>query len=532
MQKYSCEGRDSFAIHRLVRLFVQFDLKEDGLQTWDIAVNRALKGIHSYIKDLPDSEVVNCLNEPDDRQLGLLLHTVSIVQHCEERSSVTEEEEILHIRRFILRTMSCFGSASEVQAHIERLIRTFAKQGLYSSNRHVSGTLAALGIILLEQGKLDQAEMQFDRIVNLRQARNSYLILSMAYEKQEKLQQAEKMYDKSLEKGLAMHRSVTPHSDVAESMHRLGNIYLVQGKLSQAETMCEKTLKLNLDTHGTGTPHPLVASSYLQMGRIYMEQGNLEQAENMFMKSKEMKLDIYVSRTNQSVVFSTRHQLANLYFLQGKMVKAEKMFEEILEMGLSVQKSSTSQNSVALSYQKLGALCLKQRKLKKAVYMYMKSYFTAASICGSDCARRSDFLSFCLGQLGIILEARGKLDEALDTHVIRIRLETEIYELEKPHISVADAIYHFGLFLGRNFRKEALPLLQYALNMYHGLFGAESQNSRIEILMKYISEFRNRDINIAAGSDEYCQRGSSESKNIDYIMSRFTLWKKYELSNR
>lgn len=69
--------------------------------------------------------------------------------------------------------------------------------------------------------------------------------------------------------------------------------YHDQGKLQEAEAMYNYSLDIVLDIHGSKRPHPDAAELYNELGVVYLLDGKHKEAEEMITKCFDMMLAIY-----------------------------------------------------------------------------------------------------------------------------------------------------------------------------------------------------------------------------------------------
>jgi tetratricopeptide (TPR) repeat protein len=266
-----------------------------------------------------------------------------------------------------------------------------------------------LGILYVEQGKLDEAEEMYRRaLAGFEKAlgRNHTLTLDtvnnlgILYVEQGKLDEAEEMYRRALagfEKALGRD-----HTSTLSTVNNLGLLYVHQGKLDKAEEMYQRALAGK--KKALGRDHMSTLNTVNNLGLLYGRQGKLDKAEEMYLRALA-GFEKALGRDHMSTL-NTVNNLGLLYFSQGKLGEAEEMCQRALAgKEKALRRNHTSTLSIVNN---LGNLYVNQGKLDEAKEMYQWALAGKEKTLGRNHLSTLDTVN----NLGILYRRQGKLDEA------------------------------------------------------------------------------------------------------------------------
>jgi predicted ABC-type transport system involved in lysophospholipase L1 biosynthesis ATPase subunit len=156
----------------------------------------------------------------------------------------------------------------------------------------VARSLDGLGVVLVRQGRLADAEPLLSEAVRLYdadpaagdarlEARNS---LAELYRQQDRLEESEHLFREAI--AAAEQAGPDGAALLARLANNLGGLLKDEGKLAEAETLNHRSLALR-----ESAPHPDPADlsvAYLNLAEIYRLEGNAAEAEPLYLKSIEL----------------------------------------------------------------------------------------------------------------------------------------------------------------------------------------------------------------------------------------------------
>ncbi|KAI9783465.1 MAG: hypothetical protein M1816_001347 [Peltula sp. TS41687] len=326
-----------------------------------------------------------------------------------------------------------------------------------------------LGMLYAQQDKLDEAEKMYQRALAgsekaLGAEHTSTLVtvnnLGILYRSQGKLDEAEKMYQRALvgkEKALGAE-----HTSTLGTVNNLGNLYADQGKLDEAEKMYQRALVGK--EKALGAEHTSTLDTVNNLGILYADQGKLDEAEKMYRRAlvgREKALGAEHTST-----LGTVNNLGNLYVNQDKLDEAEKMYQRALagsEKALGAEHTSTLD-----TVNNLGILYADQGKLDEAEKMYQRA------LAGKEKALGAEHTSTLntVNNLGKLYRSQGKLDEA--EKMYRRALVGKEKALGAEHTSTLGTVNNLGnLYADQGKLDEAEKMYQRALAGREKALGAE-----------------------------------------------------------
>jgi tetratricopeptide (TPR) repeat protein len=127
--------------------------------------------------------------------------------------------------------------------------------------------------------------------------------LGILYSGQEKLDEAEQMFQRALTGYEKAHGQQALTAQLLNAVNNLGNIYHKQGRLDEAETMLQRALAGHEKTQGKeALTIPLLNSVY-NLGLLYHDQGRLDEAKQMFERAMAGRQEIH-GRSHTQVRFA------------------------------------------------------------------------------------------------------------------------------------------------------------------------------------------------------------------------------------
>ncbi|KAN0067154.1 HET domain containing protein [Elaphomyces granulatus] len=231
--------------------------------------------------------------------------------------------------------------------------------------------------------------------------------LGELYADQGKLDEAEKMYQRALQR---YEKAWGPdHSLTLRTVNSLGILYTNQGKLGEAEEMYQRALQGF--EKAWGPDHPFTLDMVNNLGVLSTDQGKLDEAEQMHqrvLQGREKALGPDHTSTLDAV-----NNLGLVYANQGKADKAEKMCQRALQ---GYEKACGPDHPSTLNVvDTFGLLYKSQGKLDEAEKMYRRALQGYEALDLENVARYRPALD-TMRNLGGVFAAQGHLDEAKEMY--------------------------------------------------------------------------------------------------------------------
>ncbi len=213
-----------------------------------------------------------------------------------------------------------------------------------------------------------------------------------------------------VEKGSKTHAMV---------LGNLGLIYAKRGELNEAERMYGKSLEI---TEHLGLTK-LVAHQYSDLGIIYRRGGNLDKAEKIILKA----LQLHEELRDPNGVASDCLNLGGVYYDSAQLDKAERTIRRALE----IHESLRLLKGVASDYGNLGLVYAGRGDLDKAEQMYKKSLEIDQKL------GRLEGMASQYGNMGLIYEKRGdnrmarQYGEKAQALFKKIGMQSEVEKIEE-----------------------------------------------------------------------------------------------------
>jgi len=186
-----------------------------------------------------------------------------------------------------------------------------------------------LGIVLLDEGKLDKARAQFEQAMSTRAAvgapeeldARTLHNIGVIYQIKHKYTEAESALLKSLE--IRAHRLGSSHPDLTLTLIPLGQTYTAMGRYEEAARQFERGLTI---LRGLDTPFPERMVQILGLaGSNYFKQGDLRLAARSFQEALDLYRSTPVNAPTLLVIFD---DYADFLQKQGKVDDAKNVRAE------------------------------------------------------------------------------------------------------------------------------------------------------------------------------------------------------------
>ncbi len=254
-----------------------------------------------------------------------------------------------------------------IKQELDRIQQLQMKRQSTSLVSQEVSTQLQLGLILLKQGKYQEAEKAFLELIELApDYPEAYLNLGIVYFRLKRLDEAEKYLKKAIE--------LQP--DNPNAYFHLGSLYFEQGRNDEALEAFKKVLELDpsnsfayysiariysrLQKYYDAIPYylkaielnPLDSYAHNNLGLAYFAIGKLDEAIRYFLKALDLD-------PNDSFVY---YNLAKLYYYTGKLALAKKYIENAINLQPNVEYLLL-----------LGEIHHKKREYKEALQVLSKA---------------------------------------------------------------------------------------------------------------------------------------------------------------
>jgi len=217
----------------------------------------------------------------------------------------------------------------EAERAVRDALRT-ARQNLRPSDPSVARATRALGAILQQRGRYDEAISVLDEAV-------------------------------LLESGAAVDQA-----DLAATLLELANTHFYAGHLDVSESLNRRVLPLHRQLYGDR--HPLVAEALINLGAIEHERGHYPDAERFYRQALEI---------NQAWYGNESHETASNLTMLGRSLLFETRYDEahdLLRQALAIQEHvfGAVHPRVASALNDLGNVAMKRNQLDEAEACYRR----------------------------------------------------------------------------------------------------------------------------------------------------------------
>ena len=327
--------------------------------------------------------------------------------------------------------------------------KKLAKKLYGTNNPNMSKVIYNIGNVLQKQGKLDEAEAQYKKALEIEikiyGTKNHLKISSKAHQigvilqKQGKLDEAEAYYRKALKIKTKVYGTKN-HPEIAKTIHNIGSVLQDKGKLDEAKALYRESLEIQTKAYGTRS-HLFVAKTIHQIGTIMQDQGKFEEAEAYYKEVLEIETKAYGTKYHPEII-KTIHNIGSVMQDRGKLDEAEAYYKEALEIETKLYATS-NHTVVSKTIHQIGRVLQKQDKLDEAKSYYKKALEIETKAYGT---RNHPEIAKIIHNIGSALQEQGKFDEAEEHYREVLEIQTKIYGI-KYHPDMAKTIHNIGIML-------------------------------------------------------------------------------------
>ena len=244
------------------------------------------------------------------------------------------------------------------------------------------------------------------------------------------------------------------HSDVADSLNSVANLYMDQGKYEQAEPLLQRALSIR--EQQLGPLHLDAAHSLNDLALLYQRQGKYEQAEPLYQRSYaiyEQLLGFLHPDTATSL-----DNLAGLYQNQEKYEQAELLHQRVLS--IREQQLGPLHLDTAHSLNNLATLYYQQGRYEQAEPLYQR----ALTIHEQQLGPLHPDTATSLNNLANAYRNQGKYEQAEPLYQRALSIREQ--QLGPLHPDTATNLHSLAtLYQKLEKYKQAEPLYQRALTI-------------------------------------------------------------------
>jgi len=292
----------------------------------------------------------------------------------------------------------------ELEKYSEAL--TVYQETLGRDHPHVAGTMKNIGMVLAEQGQLDEAMTKF--------------------------QEAQRIY-----KSINVGRREGPCCDVASALSCMGNVQNRRGELDDALRLYGEALF----TYKSASEHARemggrsrlalqeVASTLKIMGMVHTKRGEFDKAMSCFQEAIDIMRQNFNEKGSGPVVTSILSRIGGIFSKMGKLEEAMSHYQEAYD--LATRTFGTADHpEVAQVLHYIGGIHQREGNLEEA----MRCYKNSAKI-NQTCLGRNDPTAattlVCIGSLHYI---EKNLDSAMSYYKEALRLNRSAYGTKHPDV--------------------------------------------------------------------------------------------------
>ncbi|KAL3794010.1 hypothetical protein ACHAW5_004295 [Stephanodiscus triporus] len=271
---------------------------------------------------------------------------------------------------------------------------------------HVAGTMKNIGMVLAEQGQLDEAMGKF--------------------------QEAQRIY-KTLNDG----KGDVPCCDVASALSCMGNVQSRRGELEDALRFYGEALSIyksaskRAQEMGGRSRLALqeVASTLKIMGMVHTKRGELDMAMNCFQDAIDIMRQNFNEKSSGPLVTSILSRIGAIFYKMGKLEEAMSHYHEAYDLATRTF-GTTDHPEVAQILHYIGGIHQRNGNLEEA----MRCYKNSAKIYQVTLGRNDPVVATTLVCIGSVHYIEKNLDGAMNYYKEALRLNRSAYGTKHPDV--------------------------------------------------------------------------------------------------
>ena len=270
------------------------------------------------------------------------------------------------------------GHFEEARPLLERSLAS--RLELYGETHpETAESLHEWGVLLLSEGKADEAEREFERALDARRRldpdRRAVTLHRLAEAKRAQGERAEAIA--LHEQALDMQRASLgdEHPEVVDGLTRLAHSVRLHGDYQRAAALYDRSLAIQQRLYDGD--HPVTAEILLRMSRLASRMDRLERAESLGREALDMSRRIYGDQ--HPTVVQCLDAVANIERKRGDFEAAEGLFREALSLQRSLlgpdhpRLAGLLYNLALLMHRDLGDLPAAESLYREAIETWQRS---------------------------------------------------------------------------------------------------------------------------------------------------------------
>jgi len=352
---------------------------------------------------------------------------------------------------------------------------------------HTAGTMKNIGMVLAEQGNLDEAMGKFKAAKKIYEAINPYgpccdvasalSCMANVQSRRGDLDDALRLYGESLDMYKAVirrtkemgGRSRLAIQEVASTLKIMGMVNTKRGELGLSMACFQEAIDImraNFNEKGSG---PVVTSILSRIGGIFYKMGKFDEAMSHYQEAYDLATRTY-DTTEHPEVAQVLHYIGGIHQKQGNNVEAMKCYKNAAKIYQT--KLGRNDPTVATTLVCIGSLHYIEKDIDGAMGYYTEALRLNRAAYGTS---HPDVIP-TMKSIALIQSKKGNFDRAIEifTEVRNIKCG----EVGKIHPEVASAHKRIGnVHYQRGDLASAQKEYRQALSIYEQTLGKEHQST-------------------------------------------------------
>ncbi len=352
---------------------------------------------------------------------------------------------------------------------------------------HTAGTMKNIGMVLAEQGNLDQAMGKFKAAKQIYEAINpdgpscdvasALSCMANVQSRRGDLDDALRLYGESLHMYKAVirrtkemgGRSRLAIQEVASTLKIMGMVHTKRGELGLSMACFQEAIDImraNFNEKGSG---PVVASILSRIGGIFYKMGKFDEAMSHYQEAYDLATRTY-GTTEHPEVAQVLHYIGGIHQKQGNVKEAMKCYKNAAK--IYQNKLGRNDPTVATTLVCIGSLHYIEKDIDGAMGYYTEALRLNRAAYGTS---HPDVIP-TMKSIALIQSKKGNFDRAIEifTEVRNIKCA----QLGKIHPEVASAHKRIGnVHYQRGDLAGAQKEYRQALSIYEQSLGKDHQST-------------------------------------------------------
>ncbi|XP_078614294.1 uncharacterized protein LOC144883576 [Branchiostoma floridae x Branchiostoma japonicum] len=424
--------------------------------------------LRTYMNNQGQVENMSVLSQmPTETDLGETLRKVFYISNAKQLMRYYYTAKPL--KRFVSKIIESPGDTLKLFDNSLQL-----KSQVYDSLCDYPNSKVCLEELLQNyQTRFGEASMHSDIVQTLHK-------LGEACQKMGNHKKAVSYYEQSLQMERIIHEENTAHPHIASSLNNLGNAWKHLGDYKKAVSYHEQSLQMKRIIHGENTAHPNIVSSLNNLGLVWGHLGDYKKAVSYHEQSLQMERTIYGENTVHPDIASSLNNLGNAWIKLGDYKKAASYYEQSLQMMRTIYGENTAHPDIAMSLNNLGSAWRHLGDCKKAVSYHEQSLQMERTIYGENTAHPD--IASSLGNLGNAWMCLGDHKKAVSYQEQSLQMMRTIYGENTAHPDIASSLNNLGNAWWRlGDKKKAAIYYEQSLQMKRAIYDGEFRTSKNQL---------------------------------------------------